>query len=324
MEDAASVDLSAARVTPELDKYLADIDASSLTGNERRMLADLDTWVANGSHRARAKHGDEQYAYPPGPAIMDELEPHLIEAIFNHVFCADPNNCSSAEVYKINGLAAGYRMHPMGWTDLPSGRGGSSYDGGWEGYMVKVLRQLRVAAGDHSDAPMGQPFSSALMAAVCGGGGQTDCAASLIKAIHDTYTADSAANGNPNPDTWTIDENQSQCGSCKQQVPAYDDISSSSIGLVSEPDMDWQNRPTFQQVVDFPSHRPRSGEVVAGAAGNTLGAGASLPPTSTGGGPGAAIGLLGVGLGAAVLAQSRRRRRKDGARAADTAPAVRL
>jgi hypothetical protein len=237
---------------------------------------------------------------------MDELEPHLIQAIFNHLFCADPGNCTSAEVYKINGLAAGYGRHPMGWTDLPSGRGGSSYDGGWEGYMVKVLRQLRVAAGDIADPRMGQPFSIPMMAAVCGSAGQADCAASLIKAIHDTYSADASANGNPNPDSWKIDENQSLCGSCKQQIPAYDDISFVATGLVPQPDMDWQNRPTFQQVVDFPSHRPRSGGAGPAVAGNTLGSTAgSLPSTSTGGGFGP--GLVALGLGALMVGLARRR-----------------
>ncbi len=312
MEDAASVDLSAARVVPELDKYLAHINAAgSLGAGERQMLADLDAWIAGGSHRVRAKHGDTQYAYPPGPAIMDELEPHLIEAIFNHVFCADPNNCTAAEVYSVNDLAAGYSLHPMGWTDLPSGRGGSSYDGGWEGYMVKVLRQLRVLSGDSSATPMLQPFSGAMMANVCGAGGQADCAASLLKAIRDTYSADVAANGgSTDPDKWTIDENQSKCSSCKQQLPAYDDISSSTVGLVSQPDMDWQNRPTFQQVVDFPSHRPRSGDQAEALASGTqaLAAGGGLPFTSRAGGGGSAGWLLAaVAVAALGLGLARRR-----------------
>src|SRR5258708_39959337 len=157
---------------------------------------------------------------------MDELEPHMIEAVFNHVFCADPGNCPPAEVYSVNDLAAGYRLHPMGWTDLPSGRGGSSYDGGWEGYMVKVLRQLRVLSGDSSATPMLQPFSGAMMANVCGAGGQADCAASLLKAIRDTYSADVAANGRrTHPDRSAIDHSQSKCAPCQQQPPAYAHIS---------------------------------------------------------------------------------------------------
>jgi acyl-homoserine lactone acylase PvdQ len=260
MEGAASVDLSAARVGPELLKYLAATGAGSgLSANEQKMLTDLGNWIASGSHRVRAQHGDALYAYPPGPAIMDELEPHLVMALFNSVFCADPNNCTAAEVNTTNGLASSYAKHPMGWTDLPSGRLGSSYDGGWEGYLLKALRQLRRQAGDTTDPAMAQPLSTAMLSGLCGTGA-SGCRAAIVKAIHDTYAADSAANsGAANPDTWTISENQAYCAShgCATQMPAYDNITLRAIGLVTEPDLDWQNRPTFQQVVDFPSHRPR-------------------------------------------------------------------
>ena len=261
MEGAASVDLTAARVGPDLQKYLAAVGAvAGLSAGEQKMLSDLNTWVASGSHRIRSQHGATQYAYAPGPAIMDELEPRLIEALFNPVFCADPNNCTSAEVSSTNGLASGYTQHPMGWTDLPRGRGGSSYEGGWEGYMLKALRQLRILAGDNTDPAMSQPFSAVMMSHLCSATGAAQCQAAIVKAIHDTYTADVAANGgHANPDTWTIDVNQSYCAShgCPTQMPAYDNISFRTIGLVTQPDFDWQNRPTFQQVVDFPSHRPR-------------------------------------------------------------------
>jgi hypothetical protein len=40
-------------------------------------------------------------------------------------------------------------------------------------------------------------------------------------------------------------------------MPAYDDIEAQGIGLVGQPPFDWQNRPTFQQVVEFPRHRTR-------------------------------------------------------------------
>jgi acyl-homoserine lactone acylase PvdQ len=298
MEGAASVDLSAARVGPELHKYLAAVGASTgLSAGEQQMLTDLDSWIAAGSHRIRAQHGDAQYAYPPGPAIMDELEPHLVMAFFNSVFCADPNNCTASEVNSTRGLASGYAEHPMGWTDLPSGRNGSSYDGGWEGYLLKALRQLRRQAGDTTDPAMLQPFSAAMMSHLCGGGG---CKAAIVKAIHDTYVADSASNGgSANPDTWTISENQAYCASngCPTQMPAYDNITLRTVGLVTEPDLDWQNRPTFQQVVDFPTHRPRLSQ-------------AALASVIEGdrGGAGLAVSLFLLGLGAVSMLGRRRRR----------------
>ena len=41
-------------------------------------------------------------------------------------------------------------------------------------------------------------------------------------------------------------------------MPAFDAIKSRTLGIVGQPDMDWQNRPTFQQVIEFPRHRPRT------------------------------------------------------------------
>ena len=40
-------------------------------------------------------------------------------------------------------------------------------------------------------------------------------------------------------------------------MPVYDDIESQTVGLVGQPAIDWQNRPTFQQAVEFPRHRAR-------------------------------------------------------------------
>jgi hypothetical protein len=40
-------------------------------------------------------------------------------------------------------------------------------------------------------------------------------------------------------------------------MPVYDDIEYRTIGIIGQPAQDWQNRPTFQQVVEFPAHRPR-------------------------------------------------------------------
>jgi hypothetical protein len=38
-------------------------------------------------------------------------------------------------------------------------------------------------------------------------------------------------------------------------MPAYDDIQFEAVGIVGQPAIDWQHRPTFQQVAEFPAHR---------------------------------------------------------------------
>jgi hypothetical protein len=39
-------------------------------------------------------------------------------------------------------------------------------------------------------------------------------------------------------------------------MPVYDAIQFRALGLIGQPAIDWQNRPTFQQVIEFPRHRP--------------------------------------------------------------------
>jgi hypothetical protein len=40
-----------------------------------------------------------------------------------------------------------------------------------------------------------------------------------------------------------------------QTMPQFDSIAFRALGVVGQPNIDWQNRPTFQQVVEFPHHR---------------------------------------------------------------------
>ncbi len=51
---------------------------------------------------------------------------------------------------------------------------------------------------------------------------------------------------------WTQDANTVATG---LTMPQYDAIGFRSLGIVGQPSIPWQNRPTFQQVVSFPAHR---------------------------------------------------------------------
>jgi hypothetical protein len=42
----------------------------------------------------------------------------------------------------------------------------------------------------------------------------------------------------------------------RQAVRQYNAIGFRSLGIVCQPSIPWQNRPTFQQVLSFPAHRP--------------------------------------------------------------------
>jgi hypothetical protein len=62
------------------------------------------------------------------------------------------------------------------------------------------------------------------------------------------------ANGSSDVASWTSSTASKAAG---QTMPVFDAIQFRALGIVGQPAIDWQNRPTFQQVVQFPRHRAR-------------------------------------------------------------------
>jgi hypothetical protein len=120
--------------------------------------------------------------------------------------------------------------------------------------MLKILRQLRLRRGDAVTAPQ-QPFSGAITNHVCGPAGMSDCPAAISGALLATYQALVTANGNATVSSWTKSSALAAQGTT---MPAYDAINYAGVGVIGQPAQDWQNRPTWQQVADFPSHRARA------------------------------------------------------------------
>jgi hypothetical protein len=231
METAASQDLDGVAVLPLLLQLVA---GRSEPAGVSAMLARLQSWIADGAHRRKAAPGDTQYADPAGVAIADELIPNLIRALYDGVLAA-------------GGVSANrYSALPMSFVDYPNDHKGSSYDGGYEGYLVATLQQL-----------LGQTpadgFGPQITAHECTGGPST-CGAAVDAALAKTYDALVAANGTTDVSSWTA---STASAAAKQTMPVFDDIQFRALGLVGQPAIDWQNRPTFQQVIEFPRHRPR-------------------------------------------------------------------
>jgi acyl-homoserine lactone acylase PvdQ len=234
METAASQDLDGLTILPAL---LHAIHGQHQPAGVRAMLAALNAWLASGAHRILSSPTAKQYKQHAAVAIMDQLTPAVIEAIFNRVF-------------KAGGVtSSGYKVLPMGFVNDPDNGGGhlgSAYDGGWEGYVVKALDQM-------TGQKVAQPFSPAVTAKLCGSGGLSKCAPALDAALRSAYQALVKANGSANVGSWTADTATKAAG---VTMPEYDAIGFETIGLVGQPDIPWQNRSTFQQVVSFPAHRP--------------------------------------------------------------------
>jgi acyl-homoserine lactone acylase PvdQ len=236
METAATQDLDGITILPTL---LDAIRGQPEPTGVRQMLAALRAWYESGAHRILSAADATQYEQAAAVAISDQLMPAVIKAIFDPLFAAGGTNPN------------GYDVFPMGFINEPYNDGahlGSAYDGGWEGYTVKALDQMM-------GRPVAQPFGPAVTARLCGSGGLRNCVPALDAALASTYQALVKANkGSTNVASWTADANTAAAG---LTMPQYDAIGFQTLGLVGQPDIPWQNRSTFQQVVSFPAHRPR-------------------------------------------------------------------
>jgi hypothetical protein len=123
---------------------------------------------------------------------------------------------------------------------------GSAYDGGYEGYLMSTLQQL------NGQKPA-DGFGTELTDHECQGGPST-CHAAVDAALKTTYDALAKANGSTDVASWTQSTASKAAG---EAMPEYDSIILRPLGIVGQPHLDWQNRPTFQQVVEFPRHRSR-------------------------------------------------------------------
>ncbi|MDX1803916.1 MAG: penicillin acylase family protein [Alcanivorax sp.] len=105
---------------------------------------------------------------------------------------------------------------------------GSAYQSGYYGYLQRVLDQA-LGQSDH-------PYQSLR----CADSDQPDnCRAALADSLNQAIAE---LGGIANMSNWQVDKSQEQ-------------IQHRAIGLSSVPGIDWQNRPTFQQVVQFNDHR---------------------------------------------------------------------
>jgi acyl-homoserine lactone acylase PvdQ len=243
MEAAATQDLDGVTVLPLLLKYLA---GRSEPAGVRAMLSQLRSWLAHGAHRVKAQPSDAQYRHAAAVAIADELMPNLIRALYDPILAGGGLGTQGST----GGAAtASYSVLPMQFVNTPNSGGahlGSAYDGGYESYLVATLEQL---LGRHPADGFGRPITSR----ECNGGPKT-CHAAIDAALAKTHAALVSANGSSDVASWTA---SSASKAAKQTMPQFDQIQFTALGLVGQPAIDWQNRPTFQQVVQFPRHRRR-------------------------------------------------------------------
>jgi acyl-homoserine lactone acylase PvdQ len=131
------------------------------------------------------------------------------------------------------GLGAVIDDLPKTLDDHPRQGLGSAWNNvAWYGYVSKDLRQL-----------LGQPVNGRWHRSYCGDGALAACGDALRTALADTESKLMQVQGKTAVRELTYDKH-------------IDDIRSAAAGVVGVRPIDWQNRPTFQQVVTFTQHRP--------------------------------------------------------------------
>jgi acyl-homoserine lactone acylase PvdQ len=238
MKEAGTVDLRGHTVLPFA---LRIITSKPITEPAiQNAVNELGAWAASGAHRIdRDRSGT--YEHAAAIRLMDawwtgllhaEFEPSLGKSLFDDI----------AGITVID--------------DSPSLHLGSAYNGGWYVYANKDLRQLLakkrflkrkrrlIRHGKRRQArklkPRGIPTPNSRI--YCGGGKLSLCRAALIDSLRAAIGKDPYP---PVPKTCDFGDKQ-MC---------FDAIRFRPTGGVTQPDMVWINRPTFQQALDIQGHR---------------------------------------------------------------------
>jgi hypothetical protein len=186
-------------------------------------------WVAAGAHRVdRDRSGG--YAHQAAIDLFDTWWDPDDEELGTS--CAPDCGFGLPKDAMRHGLGRYVDVLPEPLDDHPREHIGSAFNGiSWYGYLNKDLRSV-----------LGRPVRGAYSRSYCGSLSQ--CRAALRASLHAAVQAALAAQDKTSVGDLTYDK-------------SLDDIVSVSGGVVGVRRIDWQNRPTFQQVVQFTGHRPR-------------------------------------------------------------------
>ncbi|MEY9875124.1 acyl-homoserine lactone acylase PvdQ [Streptacidiphilus sp. MAP12-33] len=219
MEDAAVTDLRGEAVLPELLQVIG----TPTDPTQAAAVAELKIWLAHGAKRVESSAGSKQYTDSDAIRIMDAWWPLLVQAEFAPGLGTD--------LYTSLTNALQVDQPPSGGQEGVS-HAGSSFQFGWWSYVDKDLR-----------AVLGKPVKGGLTQTFCGGGDLAQCRGDLLSALS-TAVATPAATVYPADGTCSAGDQW--CADSIQQHP---------LGGITDAETNWQNRPTFQQVDQFPAHR---------------------------------------------------------------------
>ena len=184
----------------------------------RDAVEKLRAWARSGAHRID-RDRDGTYEHSDAIRIMDAWWPRLFRAIFEPVL--------GKEIVDMLGASDGF--------DDPNRRNhiGSAFQGGWYGMVHKDIR-----------AVLGRRVRGAYSERFCGRGSLARCRNALLSSLREAIAV-------PASELYGDDLCPRGDQACQ------DKIAHSATGGITQPLIPWQNRPTYQQVVEITSHRPR-------------------------------------------------------------------
>ncbi|KJK49485.1 penicillin acylase [Lentzea aerocolonigenes] len=220
MAEAAVADLRAQEVLPELLRVL---ESAPLDSTLAPVVQKLKDWQRSGSLRKETAKGSKTYANAEAIRILDAWWPLLVQAEFKPSLGDGLYDAivGAQQVDESPSDAHGAAPHK-----------GSSFQYGWWGYVDKDLRKV-----------LGDPVQGAFPQTYCGGGTLSGCRTAMVDSLK-------AAVAKPANQVYPGD---ADCAAGDQWCA--DTIIHRAMGGITQEKIHWQNRPTFQQVVQFPSRR---------------------------------------------------------------------
>jgi acyl-homoserine lactone acylase PvdQ len=231
MEDAAVTDLRGEDVLPTLLKVINSQPVTDPT--QAAVVARLTTWQQAGSKLIETSPGSQSYVDAAAIQTMDAWWPLLVQAEFSPGMGTDLFNATVGAI-QINESPSGGQTGPsVGPVDANESipHKGSSFQFGWWSYVDKDLRSV-----------LGQPVQGGLGQQFCGGGNLAQCRQVLLTSL--TQAAAEPAS--------QVYPGDADCAAGNQWCA--DSIIQRPMGGITDGKITWQNRPTYQQVVQFVGH----------------------------------------------------------------------
>ncbi|MEG3629249.1 penicillin acylase family protein [Streptomyces poriticola] len=222
MAEAGVTDLRAEAVLPKL---LDVIGRAPVSDPEAAAAVEkLTAWLSAGGRRAETAAGSKAYAHADAIRILDAWWPQLVRAVFEPGLGSDLYTAFTRNLPVDEPPSAAHG--PTG------GHAGSAFQYGWWSHVDKDIRGV-----------LGEPVAGPLARAYCGDGDLTACRDTLLGTLKE-------AAGRTAAQVYPGDEH---CAAGDQWCA--DSIVQRTLGGIGHGAVGWQNRPTYQQVVEFAAHR---------------------------------------------------------------------